>query len=211
LILESLFPDSKLESTKRNPSNIANGSARQLVAQLCALPRPGTSGSLLFRASMTRKGHRHEKSTEVVCGPEQERRHIMHPHVTLQVVKGHLEEPAFDFEQPAHCVVGRADDCDVHVVPDLTNITVSRHHCELDINPPHVRVRDLGSLYGTFVNGECIGHRSEGQHPDEAAPSDVVRDLNDGDELQVGEVVMRVGIEEKQAEDQPVLVPLMFF
>jgi len=135
----------------------------------------------------------------------------MHPHVTLQAVKGHLEEPVLDFEQPAHCVVGRAEDCDVHVMPDLTNITVSRHHCELDINPPHVRVRDLGSLFGTYVNGECIGQRPEGISPEEARPGDAQRELTDGDEIQVGEVVMRVGIEEKDEEADQVAVPLLFF
>jgi serine/threonine-protein kinase len=47
--------------------------------------------------------------------------------------------------------VGRASDCLIRLPSDLEYCIVSRHHCLLDIAPPEVRVRDLGSLNGTFV------------------------------------------------------------
>ena len=36
-----------------------------------------------------------------------------------------------------------------------------RRHCLLDINPPDIRVRDFGSLNGTYVNGTMIGQREQ--------------------------------------------------
>lgn len=49
-------------------------------------------------------------------------------------------------------VIGRAADCDFR----LENPTVSRHHCEVSIVDGEVRVRDLGSSNGTFVNSQLI-------------------------------------------------------
>jgi pSer/pThr/pTyr-binding forkhead associated (FHA) protein len=40
---------------------------------------------------------------------------------------------------------------------------ISRYHCLLDINSPDIRVRDLGSLNGTIVNGKKIGQRQRNQ------------------------------------------------
>jgi serine/threonine protein kinase len=72
-------------------------------------------------------------------------------------------------------LLGRAPECDVRVVDDRHR--VSRRHCRLSIRPPHVVVRDLGSHNGTYVNGVLI---------------DGDRDLCDGDELRLGDAVVRV-------------------
>jgi pSer/pThr/pTyr-binding forkhead associated (FHA) protein len=57
----------------------------------------------------------------------------------------------------------------------------------LEIDPPFVRVRDLGSLNGTYVNGEKVGQRDRALSPDGASRvAQPVRELLDGDELQVG-------------------------
>jgi pSer/pThr/pTyr-binding forkhead associated (FHA) protein len=67
----------------------------------------------------------------------------------------------------------------------------------LEIDPPDIRVRDLGSRNGTFVNGESIGQRSEVESPDEIDPRAFPeRGLHDGDELKVGHTVFRVQITE---------------
>jgi pSer/pThr/pTyr-binding forkhead associated (FHA) protein len=81
-------------------------------------------------------------------------------------------------------------------LPDsLEHYTVSRHHCVLSIDPPRVRVRDLGSRNGTYVNGQLIGHRSPYQSPAEAFLVELpARDLCDGDELRVGDTIFRVNI-----------------
>ena len=66
--------------------------------------------------------------------------------------------------------LGRATDCEI----SLDDITVSRRHAEILRNGDEYRVRDSGSLNGTYVNSERI---------DEAA-------LHQGDELQVGKFRM---------------------
>ena len=66
--------------------------------------------------------------------------------------------------------LGRTADCEI----TLDDITVSRWHAEVIRDGDNYRVRDAGSLNGTYVNGERI---------DEAA-------LHQGDELQVGKFRM---------------------
>src|SRR5262245_25416538 len=107
--------------------------------------------------------------------------------VTLTYKQGGPRGMQFVFEQPAHPVVGRSEDCAVHVEgKEEFYGMVSRRHCQLDIEPPHVRVRDLGSRNGTYVNGKIIGKRPKGLAAEEVTPpSDAVRDLTDGDEVEL--------------------------
>lgn len=115
--------------------------------------------------------------------------------VTLKLVKGHLDRDEFVFDERTTCVLGRADDCVPRLPSDDHHRTVSRHHCLLDINPPDVRIRDFGSLNGTYVNGKKIGQRAKGQTPEEAAAlSYPEHDLADGDEIKIGETVFRVAV-----------------
>jgi len=50
-------------------------------------------------------------------------------------------------------VVGRGEDCDLQ----LLSAFVSTHHCILLFDDRTLRIRDLGSKNGTFVNGHQIG------------------------------------------------------
>ncbi len=61
----------------------------------------------------------------------------------------------FETSESAMCVIGRATDCNV-IIPKQLDSRISRHHCLLEINPPQVLIKDLGSKNGTFVNGEDI-------------------------------------------------------
>jgi len=113
--------------------------------------------------------------------------------VKLSMTRGSSAARTFVFNQRTVCKIGRAADCGLRLSPEFPE--VSRHHCVLEIDPPHVRVRDCGSRNGTYVNGVLIGHRPlqyEPAHPlqDEVAP----RELAAGDELNVGGVVFRVEI-----------------
>jgi pSer/pThr/pTyr-binding forkhead associated (FHA) protein len=49
-------------------------------------------------------------------------------------------------------VVGRAPDCDL----TLNSPFVSRHHFALIVNDDTVVLQDLGSLNGTYVNGQRV-------------------------------------------------------
>jgi len=70
-------------------------------------------------------------------------------------------------------LIGRETDCNLR--PD--NELISRHHCVLRRDEYGLRVRDLGSKNGTFVNGEKIR-------------GDVV--LSDGDELRFGDMTFHI-------------------
>jgi eukaryotic-like serine/threonine-protein kinase len=115
--------------------------------------------------------------------------------VTLRLVQGRLDRTEYVFDERTTCVLGRAEGCAPRLPSDEYHRTVSRHHCLLDINPPDARVRDFGSLNGTFVNGEKIGQREANQTPEEgAARTFPEHDLADGDEIRLGETVFRVAI-----------------
>jgi hypothetical protein len=62
--------------------------------------------------------------------------------------------------------VGRHPDSDIF----LDDVTVSRRHAELVRHDGHVSVNDLGSLNGSYVNGERVDRRA----------------LGTGDEVQIG-------------------------
>jgi predicted component of type VI protein secretion system len=53
---------------------------------------------------------------------------------------------------PGKLIIGREEDC--HLRP--TSEFVSRHHCVLLLDAYTLRIRDLGSQNGTFVNGRRI-------------------------------------------------------
>jgi CBS domain-containing protein len=111
--------------------------------------------------------------------------------ITFTIDNGLLAGTEYVFGEPGTCVIGRADDCDIRL-PNLPGYQdVSRHHCLLDFDPPHVRVRDLGSRNGTRVNGMQIGRPYTGWEdmPLAFIPS---YPLKDGDEIQVGGTVFRV-------------------
>ena len=114
--------------------------------------------------------------------------------ITLTVTEGSLKGEEYVFHDATRCVFGRATDCDVALPTDVLNRDVSRYHCAFEIEPPTVRVRDLGSLNGTYVNGEKIGQRAAGLEPDEM-DLEGVRDLRDGDEVRLGGTIIRVNVE----------------
>jgi hypothetical protein len=71
-------------------------------------------------------------------------------HVTLKVVGGEVDSAETPLALPA--IIGRGHD----VTVNLTHPLVSRRHCELCEVDGQLRVRDLGSLNGTFIGSERV-------------------------------------------------------
>jgi serine/threonine-protein kinase len=78
-----------------------------------------------------------------------------------------------EFHRRATLIVGRGDDAGLQLLDDPY---FSRHHFQLEFDPPCCRLRDLGSSNGTLVNGrrvmDCF--------------------LSDGDEISGGQTRIRV-------------------
>jgi pSer/pThr/pTyr-binding forkhead associated (FHA) protein len=116
--------------------------------------------------------------------------------VTLTVTQGIYAGKQYGFDIRRYCMIGRAGDCDIQLPMDYAHSDISRHHCVFEIDPPSVRVRDLGSANGTYVNGVKIGQRPSYQPPEEAnLTSCPPCSLQEGDEIQVGHVVLQVHID----------------
>ena len=101
----------------------------------------------------------------------------------LVVVGGdtHFEEVVLRF--PA--VIGRGKDCDIV----LRHPLVSRSHCEISATEAGLRVRDLGSLNGTFVGRERVTES----------------DLRPGELLTIGTVTFRAVYANWTEDDSDVL------
>ena len=116
--------------------------------------------------------------------------------VNLKVLAGPYKDRVFCFTQPDTFLIGRTKDSHLYLPEDRF---FSRHHCLLEISPPHCQLRDLGSTNGTFVNGRKVS---------EAA-------LQNGDQIQGGETVLLVEVVSGEAakdsdpgksEAKPILV-----
>lgn len=113
--------------------------------------------------------------------------------VSLLIREGPFAGQTFVFEEPRQFLIGRGHDCNLRLPSDPDHAVVSRHHCQLEIDPPEIRVRDFGSLNGTIVNGENIGHRQRSQKPEEVERAQrPAHQLKHGDSIQLGATVMQV-------------------
>ena len=68
----------------------------------------------------------------------------------LRVISDHLEGK-FGLP-PKPWKIGRGNDCEIQLV----HKSVSRHHCVVTEDDEQLRIEDLGSTYGTFVNGAQV-------------------------------------------------------
>jgi serine/threonine protein kinase len=123
----------------------------------------------------------------------------MPPRVRLEVVEGPIAGRQFVFDAHDTLLFGRAADCHARLAEQ--DGKASRHHFLLEVNPPAARVRDLGSLNGTWVNGTRYGGRGV-LTPEEAAQQAWPQvDLVDGDTIRVGSTVFAVRVERDHQVD----------
>lgn len=115
--------------------------------------------------------------------------------VTFRCVQGPLEGKQFAYTERASFLIGRAEDCAIRIPRTEETMEVSRHHCLVEISPPLARIRDFGSLNGTYLNGERIGSRDPSQQPGDVSPDSPQRDLADGDTITLSNVTFEVAIE----------------
>src|SRR5438270_303436 len=104
--------------------------------------------------------------------------------VELKVLEGRQQGKTI----PLHVrqfLIGREQDCHLRPNSDL----VSRHHCVFTLDDFALRLRDLGSTNGTFVNGQRI----QGQ---------VV--LKPGDHVSVGKLSFEIVVKEPARVGTPV-------
>lgn len=88
--------------------------------------------------------------------------------LSVEVIAGPHRGIRMNFHDRATLLIGRGDDVGLQLVNDPY---FSRHHFQLEFDPPRCRLVDLGSTNGTQVNGvrvmDCFLHR--------ATPSPAVR------------------------------------
>jgi len=119
--------------------------------------------------------------------------------VTLTITLGKLRGKDFTFTRPGKQLIGPAEGCDVRFPSDGEHLTISRFHCLLEVDPAGARLWDFDSRNGTYVNGQRL---RPGDGPAPAARQGGLPGcaLKDGDEIRLGDVVLRVQITAGEAE-----------
>lgn len=129
------------------------------------------------------------------------------PQVRLRADRGPLAGTVLAWDHHDVALLGRAPEC--HVQLPESDTTTSRNHAVLEVNPPHARLRDLGSRNGTIVNGVRHGGRGGHETPEEGARTrhpDV--ELADADVVELGahRFVVEISVPATVADDEPPVV-----
>ena len=111
--------------------------------------------------------------------------------VRLTVLTGPHKGRKFCFRGTTQCKLGRADDCFVQFYGTARDQLISRHHCQLDIDDSGIRIRDLGSSNGTYVNTQRLDPAAETVANCAACPGAV---LSDGDVISLGGITLQVDV-----------------
>ncbi len=102
--------------------------------------------------------------------------------VKLVLFKKNGTQKAFDLPSTSS-VIGRRHDCDLWIALKQ----VSKRHCQLSVDNGSLKVRDLGSRNGTFINGKKVEHV----------------DVKPGDYLRVGPLTFLLQIDGRPAQIVP--------
>jgi len=131
---------------------------------------------------------------------------MKYPRVTIDVAIPGNEDGHYVFECPQTCIIGRAEDCDIRIAEDGLRREISRHHCLLEVDPPVVRIFDLYSTNGTFVNGRRLFPNPDASDLDHSAGTE----LKDGDEVRLGNTTLHFWIIANSDELEPSAAALLF-
>jgi serine/threonine-protein kinase len=129
--------------------------------------------------------------------------------VILRIKVGKGRGKTYALHDACRCLIGRGRECEIRLPDEPAFLTVSRHHCVLDIDLPAIRVRDSGSRNGTYLNGMQIGRPAHWELPAEALSGPCYEyDLSEGDELKVGDTIFEVDVvgsedREMEPEEEP--------
>jgi len=121
---------------------------------------------------------------------------MMQTSIILKATTGGQKGREFLCGDRAQVLIGRSRSCHIQVPEDPM---VSRHHCLVEIEGSLVRVHDLGSKNGTYVNGQLIGQRPATDASDATLRDPHPHTLRAGDELRLGHNVFLVEIVERSA------------
>jgi len=103
--------------------------------------------------------------------------------VKLVMFKSNGQRKDFPLQRDV-TVIGRGEKCDLQI----PLVSVSRRHCELLLDAESLKVKDLASSNGTYVNNKRVNETS----------------LKAGDRLVVGPIVFTVQIDGQPEEIHPV-------
>lgn len=118
--------------------------------------------------------------------------------IILKGIRGCLKGEVFLFEGKGFCYIGRTHDCNIQITREQ-DIAISRQHCALLIDPPKIKIRDLFSTNGTFVNDERLIPKTLENSPDYDESHD--KELHHGDKISIGGATLLVEIaSEKEPE-----------
>ncbi|MDR2444202.1 MAG: FHA domain-containing protein, partial [Deltaproteobacteria bacterium] len=111
--------------------------------------------------------------------------------IRLNVENDQDNAKSYTIEGSNHLIVGRQQDCAIV----LADENVSDYHCLIDISPSSSAIRDLGSLSGTYLNGQPIGQRFRDISNKEFHPTEnVTFFLNSGDSIKIGKYKINLEI-----------------
>jgi eukaryotic-like serine/threonine-protein kinase len=131
--------------------------------------------------------------------------------IVLEVVEGCLKGNQYYFDNPMRILIGRAYGCDIQLPDEEGESSVARYQCILDVDPPFVHIRDLDAQQGTLLNGSPVGppsFSSQAELNESPAPAD--GEMTDGDELRIGETLLRIHVSSHPPVPEPVLAPIHF-
>ncbi len=121
--------------------------------------------------------------------------------IILEVTRGPMKGLKFQFKEPDKFWFGRSKNCNLCIRDDPE---ISRYHFFMEITPPEVFIRDLGSLNGTYVNGEKCGGRSLSESPKEGSSKQFPEVyLKNGDRIEAGQTAFAIKFKEETFVQPP--------